>query len=116
VTAVATDAAGNSSTTSTTLTVDTIAPAVAITSSGGSVNQAAQTISGTGEAGTTVTLFDNGSATALGTAIVQNNGSWSTSVTLSGDGSHSIVAEDTDTAGNTGTSAPVVFTLNTGPR
>ena len=37
---------------------------------GGAVNQAAQTITGTGDAGTTVTLFDNGSATALGTATV----------------------------------------------
>ena len=55
VTAVATDAAGNSSSTTTNLTVDTIAPAVAITSAGGPVNQAAQTISGTGEAGTTIT-------------------------------------------------------------
>jgi hypothetical protein len=49
VAAVATDAAGNSSSTTTNLTVDTIAPAVAITSTGGSVNQASQTITGTGE-------------------------------------------------------------------
>ena len=32
---------------------------------------------------------------------------------LSGDGAHSIVAKDTDAAGNTGTSAPVEFTLDT---
>ena len=34
-------------------------------------------------------------------------------MTLSGDGAHSIVAEDTDAAGNTGTSPAVVFTLET---
>ena len=47
-----------------------------------------QTITGTGEAGTTVTFFDNDSAAALGTAIVQSNGSWSTLVTLSSNGSN----------------------------
>ena len=108
LTAKQTDMAGNISAASAGLaiTIDTAAPAVAITSAGGPVNQAAQTISGTGEAGTTVTLFDNDSTTALGTALVQNDGSWSTSVTLSGNGSHSIVAKDTDPAGNTGTSTP----------
>ena len=113
VTAVATDTAGNSSSTTTNLTVDTIAPLVAITSPGGPVNQSAQTITGTGEAGTTVTLFDNGSSTALGTALVLSDGSWSTSVTLSGNGTHSIVPKDTDAAGNIGTSGAVTYTLNT---
>ena len=79
------DAAGNSSTTSAlSFTLDTMAPVVAITSAGGPTNQAAQTITGVvdaTEAGATVTILDG--ATAVGTAIVQSNGSWSTSVTLS---------------------------------
>ena len=113
VTAVATDTAGNSASTSTTLTVDTTAPAVAITSPGGPVNQPAQTITGTGEAGTTVTLFDNGSTTALGTTIVQSDGSWSTGVTLTA-GTNSLTATDTDAAGNIGsTSSALIYTLNT---
>src|SRR5258706_643394 len=112
------DIAGNTSAASVSLavTIDTTAPTVAITTASGSTNQAAQTLTGTvdvADIGTTVTLFDNGSTTALGTAIVQSDGSWSTSVTLSGNGTHSIVAKDTDAAGNTGTSAPVVFTLST---
>src|SRR5258706_159091 len=81
-------------------------------------NVATQSISGSvtaGEAavGASVTLFDTvgGVTTQIGTATVGPGGSWSTSVTLSGDGAHSIVAKDTDVAGNTGTSAPVVFTL-----
>src|SRR5258706_6949716 len=83
-------------------------------------NVATQSISGSvtaGEAavGASVTLFDTvgGVTTQIGTATVGPGGSWSTSVTLSGDGAHSIVAKDTDVAGNTGTSAPVVFTLDT---
>ncbi len=115
VTAQFSDAAGNSSTTAAlSFTLDTTAPVIAITSAGGPIDQAAQTITGVvdaTEAGATVTILDG--ATALGTALVQNDGSWSTSVTLSGNGSHSIVAKDTDTAGNTGTSTPVVFTLST---
>ena len=62
-----------------------------------------------------MSLYDNGGATPIGTAVVQADGTWTTSVTLSGDGTHSIVATDTDTVGNTGMSAPVVFTLDTVP-
>ena len=112
VTAVATDTAGNSTSTSTTLTVDTIAPAVAITSTGGPVNQAAQTISGTGEAGTTITLSDNGSQLQLPTITVGQNGLWSASVTLA-NGSNSLTASDTDAAGNAGSSSAVIYTLST---
>ena len=111
-----TDTFGNTGTASLSFTLDTTAPVVAIGSSGGATNQAAQTITGTvdtADAGTTVTLFDNGSATALGTATVGSDGSWSTGVTLSGNGSHSIVARDTDAAGNTGSSGAVVFNLST---
>ncbi|QDW47974.1 hypothetical protein FFI89_032165 [Bradyrhizobium sp. KBS0727] len=116
-TAKATDNAGNVTTTSAVAaTVDTTAPAVTITAAGGSINQAVQIITGTvgaADIGSTVTLFDNGGATPLGTAVVQNNGSWSASVTLLGNGTHSIVAKDTDAAGNTGTSSAVIYTLST---
>ena len=59
-------------------TLDTTAPVVAITSAGGPTNQASQTITGTvdvADAGATVTILDG--TTAVGTAIVQSNGSWS---------------------------------------
>jgi hypothetical protein len=98
----------------------TIPPSVAISSTGGPVGQAIQTISGTVTAGgaavgTTVDLYDNGSTTPLAIATVQADGSWSTNVTLVGDGSHSIVAEDTDAAGNIGSSAALDFILKTSP-
>ena len=62
-----TDGFGNTDTATLSLTLDTTAPAVAITSAGGPTNQPALTISGTGEAGATVTLFDNGTPLQLPT-------------------------------------------------
>ena len=114
------DAAGNAATTATqAIAVDTVAPTVAIGTQGTTTNQATQTISGTvttteAAAGGTVALFDtvNGVTTQIGTATV-SGGNWSTTVTLSGNGANSIVAQDTDAAGNTGSSPPVVFTLAT---
>ena len=93
-------------------------PTVSITSPGGLTNQATQTISGTvstteAAAGSTVTILDNG--TQIATATAGADGAWSTSVTLTGDGSHSLTAKDTDAAGNTGTSAAVAYTLDTVP-
>ena len=116
-----TDAAGNTGTsTAVVFTLDTQAPLVTISSAAETSNVATQTISGSvtaGEAavGATVTLLDtvNGVTTAIGTATVGSGGLWTTSVTLAGDGAHSIVAQDTDAAGNTGTSTAVVFTLDT---
>ena len=117
------DVAGNAAPTATqAIALETVAPTVAITTAGTTTNQVTQTIAGTvsaaaGEAavGSTVALFDtvNGVTTQVGTATVGNGGAWSTSVTLSGNGSNSIVAQDTDAAGNTGSSTPVVFTLAT---
>ena len=113
VTAIATDAAGNTASTSTTLTVDTVAPTVAITSTGGPTNQASQTVTGTvdvADAGATVTILDG--TTTIGTAVVQGNGSWSTIVTLN-QGGNSLTARVSDAAGNTTTSGAVVYTLST---
>ncbi|MGZ5874122.1 MAG: beta strand repeat-containing protein [Bradyrhizobium sp.] len=113
------DAAGNAATTaSQAIALDTLPPTVAISTSGATTSQSTQTISGTvaateAAAGATVTLYDtiNSVTTQIGTATVVG-GSWSTSVTLSGNGTHSIVAKDTDAAGNIGTSLPVTFTLS----
>ncbi|MCK1707663.1 Ig-like domain-containing protein [Bradyrhizobium sp. 143] len=94
-------------------TLDTTAPTVAITSAGGSTNQASQTITGTvdvADAGASVTILDG--TTAIGTAIVQGNGSWSTTVSLT-NGANSLTARVNDAAGNTATSSAVVYTLST---
>ncbi len=110
---VAQDATANSTSVPVMFMLDTTAPSIAITNTGGATNQAVQTISGTvdvADAGATVTIFDG--TTAVGMAIVQSNGIWSSSVTLAG-GINSLTAEVTDTAGNTGTSPAVTFTLAT---
>ena len=112
VTAQFSDAAGNSSTSAAlSFTLDTTAPTVAITSAGGPVNQASQTITGTvgvADAGATVTILDG--TTTIGTAIVQGNGSWSTTVTLN-NGPNSLTARVSDAAGNTATSGAVVYSV-----
>ena len=109
-----TDAAGNTGTSSTAgYTLDTVAPVVAITSTGGLTNQASQTVSGTvdlADAGTTVTVYEG--STALNTATVGADGTWSTTVTLAGQGTNTLVAQDTDAAGNTGSSGTISYTLD----
>src|SRR5262249_54524613 len=68
--------------------------------------------------GSTVTLFDTykGVTTAVGTAIVQADGTFTANnVALLGGGAHSIVAVDTDLGGFVGSSTPVVLTLAVAP-
>ena len=96
------------------VSTDTIAPLVAITSAGGLTNNPTQTVSGTvdtADVGTAVTLYEG--TTALGTAMVQSDGSWGTSIALTGDGTHTLIAKDIDASGNTGTSNAVIYTLDT---
>ncbi len=63
------------------------------------------------DAGATVTILDG--ITAVGSAVVQANGTWTaTGVTLS-NGSNSLTARVTDAAGNIGTSNAVIYTLST---
>ena len=108
----ATDTAGNvgSSSAAKTIVIDTSAPAVSITGAGGSTTSVSQTIAGTGEAGTTIKVFDG--AAQVGIATVLSSGAWSTKISLA-SGSNVITATDTDKAGNTGTSNAVTYTLNT---
>ena len=117
LTARYTDAAGNVATSgAASYNLDTTAPAVVITSAAGPVKNAALTVSGISSdahPGSTIQLFDNGGTTSVGSAAVQNNGSWSTSITLVGEGAHSLVASYADALGNVGSSAPAVYTLDT---
>src|SRR5260221_4599665 len=84
-------------------TLDTVPPTVAISTAGGVTNQATHAISGTVAAteaavGATVTLYDNGSTTPLGTATVGSGGGWRTTGTLSGDGPHTTLGSGTQSA------------------
>jgi len=123
ITTTATDAAGNTSAPSTAATfiVDTVAPTAPVISgltddvapntgplsNGGSTNDQRPRISGTAEANSTVTVYDNGNA--IGTANVASNGNWSftPSVNLS-EGSHQITVQTTDVAGNQSVPSPAI--------
>ncbi|HCG3781510.1 TPA: BapA prefix-like domain-containing protein [Salmonella enterica subsp. enterica serovar Typhi str. AG3] len=124
-----TDPAGNSSAVSSgfVLTIDTTPPAAPVIASvadntapvtgivpnGGSTNETRPTLSGTGEAGTTISIY-NGSA-LVGTAQVQANGSWSfTPSTSLGAGVWNLTATATDAAGNTSAASEIrSFTIDT---
>lgn len=134
-TAIATDAAGNVSASSSgfILNVDTVAPSTPILTSvmdditggvfnaalsnGQLTNDARPTLNGTAEAGSTVNIYDG--STLLGTALVQSNNNWSfTPTTPLGNGSHTFTITATDPAGNT-SGATAGFTINvdtTAPR
>ena len=111
-----TDAAGNTGSASLTFTLDTTAPAVTEalgTDTGSSVSDkitSNDALTGGGDANATVT-FTEGSTT-LGTTTANAAGVWNFTPTALADGSHTIIAKETDTAGNTG-SASLTFTLDT---
>jgi hypothetical protein len=98
--ASATDIAGNTSTDSTTVNmlVDTVTP------SAPSINAIAtyavmQSLSGSGEAGTTLTIYNG--ATSIGSVTVGVGGTWSFTTTSLANSTHSFTAIQTDAVGNT---------------
>ena len=102
-TATQTDPAGNESPeVSTTFTVDTTAPAAPVITApvdGSTVATATPAITGTGVAGSTVTVSIDG--TQIGTSLVTSGGSWSvTPTTPLSDAEHTATATQSDPAGN----------------
>lgn len=81
--------------------------------SGQVTNDSTPTISGTGLAGSTIHIMNNG--TQIGTATVDVNGNWSfTPTTPLGDGSYALRAYATDAAGNASANSSVfAFTVDT---
>ena len=94
------------------ITYDGTAPVVTISTQAQAVNDAAFTLTGTVEAGATVTLTQDG--TALTTAAtVDSSGGWTLAVTLT-EGANLFTATASDTAGNVSeASAAVSITLDT---
>lgn len=128
--AIATDTAGNVSNAGNfTLTIDTTPPAAPVITSaegligsdtktlsnGGSTKSTEPKLSGTGEAGATITIFDNNGP--IGTALVKPDGTWTfTPPTPLSDGPHKFTATATDIAGNTGIpSAGFTLTVDNQP-
>ena len=111
-----TDAAGNTGSASLTFTLDTMAPVVTqslATDTGSSASDkitSNNALTGSGDANAVVTLKEG--STTLGTATANSSGVWSFTPTGLANGAHTIVASETDAAGNTG-SASLTFTLDT---
>ncbi|MBS0356191.1 MAG: DUF4347 domain-containing protein [Proteobacteria bacterium] len=122
------DAAGNQSALSSTLsvTIDTAAPAAPSApnldagSDTGSSNSddltsaTTPTFTGTAEANSTVTLYDTDGSTVLGTATADGSGNWSITSSTLAEGSHTLTTKAVDTAGNTSVaSGELTVTLDT---
>jgi len=95
-----TDVAGNTSANSTAFnfTLDTLAPTAPTINSYAIVSDTTLRLTGTAEAGSTVTISSG--TTALGTAV-SNAGSWSFDTSSLVDGTFSVTTKATDVAGNT---------------
>ncbi|WP_165354355.1 Ig-like domain-containing protein [Nocardioides glacieisoli] len=118
------DEAGNTDTATTTFTIalaptpgDTAAPAAPdITSpaQGASVADQTPLITGTGEAGATVTVREG--STVLCTAVVRADNTWSCSSTVTlAPGAHTVTATQTDPSGNTSDADSVTFSIPAAP-
>jgi hypothetical protein len=120
VTATATDPAGNTGTDTSSFTVDTTAPALAITgpTAGEVTNDTTPAITGTLDDPTaTVDIVirdSDGTVVFSGPATVDpTTGDWTiTPGTPLPDGDYTVTATATDPAGNTATDGPVAFTVD----
>lgn len=115
VTAVATDARGrDSQAESRTFTVDLTAPgapSITAPASNAYLNSRNVTVSGTAEAGSTVSILEG--ATVRATATANASGAWSRTIGSVTEGAHTYKARAKDAAGNTGPdSAGVTFTVD----
>ena len=119
LTAKATDATGNDAVSKAfKVTIDTTAPpapaigTVAHGASPGTVadngvtNDTTLTITGTAEAGSTVTVYDTDGATMLGTGVATAS-SYSITTSTLNEGSHALTIKATDVAGNQGAASTV---------
>lgn len=125
LTAIATNAAGTASNAGTfILTIDTTPPPAPVIlaaeglvgdtslplNNGGSTKSTLPELTGSGEPGATITVYDNDRE--IGTAVVQTDGTWSfTPPEALDEGQHIFTTTATDVAGNTGILSPG-FTLN----
>ncbi|WP_221031767.1 YDG domain-containing protein [Actomonas aquatica] len=105
--------------------VDDVAPAAPSTpdlssvsdsgtsNSDNTTNDTTPTLTGTAEAGTTVTLYDTDGTTALGSGIA-TGGNWSITTSVLSEGTHTVTAKSSDTAGNTSVaSSGLAVTIDT---
>ncbi|MGU3525153.1 BapA/Bap/LapF family large adhesin [Enterobacteriaceae bacterium C23F] len=96
------------------LVTDNQLPVVGNVLNGGATNDTTPTFSGTGEVGSTITIYNG--ASPIGTATVGEGGTWSftPSTPLTNGTTYVISTTETDTAGNTSLHSPTVtITIDT---
>jgi len=106
------DVSGVSNTVNLTIDTTVTAPVITEPSDGSITNNNKPTISGTGEVGATITVYDN--EVTIGTTIVNNIGNWSLDLANElSDGDHLLTATQSDKAGNiSGKSNTVKLTVD----
>jgi hypothetical protein len=77
----------------------------------GVTNDSTPLLSGTGEVGAKVSIYDG--SILLGTTTVASNGTWSFISTTLSNGSHTLNVTQTDAAGNVSPNASTVMTIDT---
>jgi MYXO-CTERM domain-containing protein len=117
VEATATDPAGNTTTVTNMVTVDTAPPAVSLVTpaDGVSLNDATPTVTGTAEAGAmvTITITDaGGNVVETLMATADANGDWSADASALAEGAYTVEATAADAAGNSATSNNNGFTID----
>src|SRR5205807_801756 len=88
---------------------DNVSPVTGDLANGASTNDTTLTVSGTAEAGSTVTIYDTDGTTVLGTGVA-TGGNYTITTSALADGSHTLTATATDAAGNEG-AASTGFTV-----
>jgi hypothetical protein len=115
VRATASDAAGNAAEAAQTLTIDTVAPAVAIAGgAAATTSEASPTVAGTSDAapGTTVSVSIAGQSM---TTLIQSDGSWNATPARVGAGGWTVAASVADPAGNVGSASQTLTIFSPPP-
>ena len=102
-------------TTTPTPTVSSISPDTGANSSDDITNATVLTVSGTAEAGSTVTIYDGSSqsGTYLGNTTADTNGNWTFNTGTLAAGTHNFTATATDTNGTSADSSALIVTIDT---
>ena len=80
---------------------DDVSPVTGTVADNGVTNDTTLTITGTAEAGSTVTIYDTDGTTVLGTGIA-TGGNYSITTSVLATGGHTLTAKAIDAAGNQG--------------